>query len=81
MADHAALMTMLATRQSIDEAVRMHNAPKDSTVLPTAPTSDRTITNSFDDVAMSPRADIWWNSMEKEFAGVLHAGVFAPAPV
>ena len=34
--DHAALVSMLATRESTNKIVRQHSAPKDSPDLPTA---------------------------------------------
>ena len=42
MADHATLVSMLAARQSINEAVRMHSALRDSPDLPTSIASDLT---------------------------------------
>ena len=38
--EHAALVSMLATRESTNKIVRQHSAPKDSPDLPTAPIPD-----------------------------------------
>lgn len=38
--DHAAIVSMLATRESIYGAIRQHSKTKDSPSLPTAPASD-----------------------------------------
>ena len=38
--EHAALVSMLVTRESTDKVVRQHSAPKDSPSLPTAHTSN-----------------------------------------
>ena len=76
MADHATLVSMLTTGQSINQAIRMHSAPGESPNLPTVPASDLTTPNSVSDVNKSPQADVWRHSMNYEFGGLLQA----PAP-
>lgn len=71
---------MLAIRESIDDAVRMHCAPKDTPDLPTAPASDLTTPNNVSDVDKSPHADVWQYSIENEFGGIPQASTFASAP-
>jgi len=80
MADHAALVSMLATRESINEAVRMYTTPTSSPELPTAPASELSTPTNISDVERSPQADVWRHSMNREFGGLLQAGTFAPAP-
>lgn len=67
MANHGAPVLMLAIRQSINGAVRVHSTPNDSPDLPIGPASDFTLPNSVD---MSTQADVWQHSMDKELGGV-----------
>ena len=80
MADHAGLVSMLATRRSVDEAINMHSASKTSPDLPTAPASALTTPTNISDVDKSPQAYVWRHSMNREFGGLFQAGTFAPAP-
>ena len=48
--EHAALVSMLATRESINKIVRKHSAPNDSPDLPTAHMPDRSTPSSVSDV-------------------------------
>lgn len=77
---HVALVPILATRQSIHEAVRMYGAPEDALDLPTALASDLTMLNSVYDVNRSSHAGISRHSADKELGGLLQAGTFVPAP-
>ena len=80
MADHAALVSMLATRQSIDEAIRIHSVSRESPNVPTVLACDLITPNSVSDVNKSPQADVRRYSMNNEFGGLLQADTFAPAP-
>lgn len=79
MEDHAALVVMLAIRQSIDEAIRMHSVANDLPDLPTARAPDPTTPKSVPHVDKSPQADVWRHFMNNEFVSLLQAGNFAPA--
>ena len=76
--DHAALVSMLATRESIDEAIRNHSPPSESLDMPTAPVSEIHTPTSVSEAEASPHADIWRHSMDRELHGLLQAGTFAP---
>ena len=78
--DHAAMVSMLAKGEAINEIVRQYGASKDSPDLPTTHASDLPTPNNVSDVEKSPHADIWRHSMHQEFDGLLQAGTFAPAP-
>lgn len=67
-----ALVFMLATRQSVDEAVRTHCVPN------SAP--DLTTPNTTSDVEKSPHADAWRYSINKEFGGLLQADTLPQVP-
>ena len=60
--EHAVLMSMLATRESINKIVRQHSAPKDSPDLPTAHIPDISKPSSVSDVKESTHVD-WRNPM------------------
>ena len=60
--EHAALVSMLATRESTNKIVRPHSAPKDSPDLPTAHIQDISKPSSVSDVKESPHVD-WRNPM------------------
>ena len=62
MMEHAALVSMLAARESINKIVRQHSAPKDLPDLPTAHISDISKPSSVSDVEESPHAD-WRHPM------------------
>ena len=62
MMEHAALVSMLATRESTNKIVRQHNVPEDSPDLPTAHIPDLSTPSSVSDVEESPHVD-WRNSM------------------
>ena len=72
--DHAAMVSMLAKGEVINEIVRQHGASKDSPDLLTAHPSDLPTPNNLSDVEKSPHADIWRHSMHQEFNGLLQAG-------
>ena len=76
--DHAAPVTMLANRESIDEAVRNHSPSKDSSAMPTSHASDLHTPTSVSEAEASSHAEIWRQSMNREFHGLLQAGTFAP---
>ena len=76
--DHAALVSMLANRESIDEAVQNHSPSKDSPDMPTAHASDLHTPTSVSEAEASPHEEIWRQSMNREFHGLLQVGTFAP---
>lgn len=78
--DRGLLVSMLVIRQSIDEAFRMHCAPKDAPDLARAPASDLTTPNTVSNVNKSFHEDVWQQSKEKEFGRLPEDGAFAPAP-
>ena len=86
--DHAAMVSLLAKGEAINEIVRQHGASKDSPDLPTAhasdlPTahaSDLPTPNNVSNEEKSPHADIWRHSMHQEFNGLSQVGTFARAP-
>ena len=55
--EHAALVSMPATRESTNEIVRQHSAPKDSPDLPTAHIPDISKPSRVSDVEESPHVD------------------------
>ena len=75
--DHAALVFFLANRESIDEAIRNHSPSKDSRTCHPDLRQTFTLRQAFE-VKASPHADIWRQSMNWEFHGLLHVGIFAP---
>ena len=60
--EHAALVSMLATRESTNKIVRQHSTPKDSPDLPTAHILDISKLSSVSDVEESPHID-WRHPM------------------
>lgn len=80
--DHAALVSSLATRETIDEAVIRHSIPKAAADLPTVPVSDLSTPNHICDAEEFRPTGARWHSMGQEFGGPLQDGdTFAPAPV
>lgn len=79
MTDHATWVSMLATRQSINEVIRMHSTPRESLNLPTAPACDFITPNIVFDVNKPPQADVWQHSMNNKFGGLLQARTPVPA--
>ena len=75
--DDAALVSILTTRESIDEAIRNHSPPNESPDMPTAPVSEIHTPTSVSETEASPHAD-WRHSMNGELHGLLQAGTFAP---
>ena len=65
MVEHAALVSMLATRESTNKPVRQHSAPKDTPDLPTAHIPNLYTPSSVLDVEESPHVD-WRHSMLRE---------------
>ena len=63
--EHAALVSMLATRESTNKIVHQHSTPKDSPDLPTAHIPDLSTPSSVSDVEESPRLDCR-HSMHRE---------------
>ena len=55
---HTALVSMLASRESIDEAIRNHSPSKDSPDRPTAHPSDLRTPTCVSEMEASPRAEI-----------------------
>ena len=76
--DHAALISMLATQESIEDAIRNYSPPNESPDMPTAPVSEIHTPTSVSEAEASPHADIWRHSMDRELHGLLLAGTFAP---
>ena len=74
--DHAALVPILANRESIDEAIRKHSLSKDSPDKPTAHASDLHTPTSVSEAEASPHAEIWRKCMNRKFHGLLQAGTF-----
>ena len=66
--EHAALVSMLVTRESTNKILRQHSAPKDSPDLPTAHIPDISKSSSVSDVEESPHVD-WRHPMNA--SGVL----------
>ena len=62
--EYAALVSMLATRESIDKIVRQHSAAKDSRDLPTAHIMNLYTPIGVSDVEKSPHVD-WRHSMHR----------------
>ena len=60
--EHAALVSMLVTRESTNKIVRQHSAPKDSPDLPTAHIPDISKPSSVSEVEDSPHVD-WRHPM------------------
>ena len=60
--DHAVMLSMLATRESINKIVRQHSAPKESPDLPTAHIPGISKPSSVSDVEESPHVD-WRHPM------------------
>ena len=73
--DHAALVSMLGKGEAVHEIVRQHGASPD---LPTARTSDFPAPTSVSEAKASPHAEIWWQSMNRQFHGL--ETVRRPAP-
>ena len=73
--DHAALVSSLEKDVAIHEIVRQHGASPD---LPTADASDLRTPTSVSGAEASPHAEIWRQSINREFRGLLQAGTFAP---
>ena len=63
--EHAALVSMLATRESTNKIVPQHSAPKDSPDLPIAHIPDLSTSSSVSDVEESPHVD-WRHPMHRE---------------
>ena len=63
--EHAALVSMLATRESTNKIIRQHSAPKDSPDLPTAHIADFSTPNSVSDIEELPHVD-WRHPMHRE---------------
>ena len=77
--DQAALLvSILAKRESTNEAIRNHSPSKDSSDIPNAHASDLHTPTSFSGAEASPHAEIWWQFMNREFHGLLQAGTFSP---
>ena len=77
MMEHAALVSMLANRETTKEIVHEHSASNDPPNLPTAHASDFPTLNSVSDVEKSCHVDVWRLPMDQEFNGLLQAGTFA----
>ena len=75
--DHAALVLMLEKGEVVHETLRQHCA---STDLPTARASDLHTPTRVPGAEASTHAEIWRQSMNSEFHGLLQAGTFAPTP-
>ena len=76
---HAAMVSILAKGEAINEIVRQHGASKDSANLPTAYALDLPTSNNVSDARN--RLMQWRHSMHQEFSGLLQAGTFVPAPL
>ncbi|CAN0433081.1 unnamed protein product [Ascophyllum nodosum] len=66
---------MLGKGGAVHEIVRQHDASPD---LPTARVSDLHTPTSVSEAEASPHAEIWPQSTNREFHGLLQAGTFAP---
>ena len=73
--DHAALVSMLGKGEVVHEIVRQHGTSPD---LPTARASNPRTPTSVSKAEASPRVEIWRQSMNREFHGLLQAGTFVP---
>ena len=73
--DHAALVSMLGEGEAINEIVRQHGVSPD---LPIARASDLHTLTSISEVEALPHAEIWRQSTNGEFHGLLQAGIFGP---
>ena len=65
MMEHAAQVSMLATRESTNKIFRQHSAPKDSPDLPTVYIPDLSTSSSVSDIEESPNMDCR-HSMHRE---------------
>ena len=70
--------SILATRESIDETIRNHSPSKDSPDMPTARALDLHAPTIVSEAEASPHAEIWRQSMNREFHGLLQASTCAP---
>ena len=77
---HAAMVSILAKGEAVNESFRQHGASKDSPDLPTAHALGLLTPNNVSDVEKSPHAEISRHFIHQEFNGRLQAGTFAPAP-
>lgn len=68
--NHVALVSMLATRQSTDQATHADCTPIDAVDLLITPASDPTTPNHVSDVDKSPQADAWRQAM-KDSGGLI----------
>lgn len=80
MAARTALVAMVATRQSTDEDVKVHNVQKGSPGLSHAPALDLTTPRNVSNADKSRQAGAWRHSTNDEFGCLLHTGTFALAP-
>ena len=73
--DRAALVLILGKSEAVHEIVRQHGASPD---LLTTRALDLHIPTSVSEAEASPHVEIWRQSMNREFHGLLQAGIFAP---
>ena len=73
--DHAALVSMLGKGEAVRDIVRQHGTSPD---LSTARASGLQTSTSVPEAEASPYAEIWRQSMDREFRCLLQAGTFAP---
>ena len=78
--DHAAMVSVLAKDEAINQIFRQHGASKVTPDLPKAHSSGLHTPNNASDVEKSPHANIWRHSMHQEFKGLLQVGTFVPTP-
>ena len=72
---HAALVSMLGKGEAVHEIVCQPGASPD---LPTTRASDLHTLASVSEAEASPHAEMWRQSMNREFHGLLQAGNFEP---
>ena len=76
---HVALVQQMTTRETLDEAFRVHYLPKADINLSTSPASDIPTPSTVAEADASEHAEIWRGSRVRELSGLLQAHTFGPA--
>lgn len=73
-----AIATLFATRQEIDAAIREERPPGELPDLPNCYASDIKTPKTFKEAKVDEYADIWLDSVHREFKGLVDSGTFEP---
>ena len=71
-----ACATLLASREDIDRAMRDLNPPEVAPDLPHCYANDLRVPKTYREAVSSEYADLWIDSVEREFRGLMEAGTF-----